>query len=129
MAQNFASATAQLGTGTTALYTNTSSSPVSADAIIGIRIANILATAITVSVWMSPLGSGTVYIAKDLSKIADTFRSHDTDLSIPPNSSVELVQGGAKFVLNDTDVLNASSSDATSSDVVVSVVKAISTAS
>jgi hypothetical protein len=28
MAQNFASATAQLGTGTTALYTNTSSSPV-----------------------------------------------------------------------------------------------------
>ena len=115
MAQNFASATAQLGTGTTALYTNTISSPVSADAIIGIRIANILATAITVSVWLSPTGSGTVYIAKDL--------------SIPPNSSVELVQGGAKFVLNDTDVLNASSSDATSSDVVVSVVKAISTAS
>ena len=115
MAQNFASVTAQLGTGTTTLYTNASSSPTSADAIIGIRIANILATAITVSVWMSPLGSGTVYIAKDL--------------SIPPNSSVELVQGGAKFVLNDTDVLNASSSDATSSDVVVSVVKAISTAS
>ena len=64
---------------------------------------------------MSPTGSGTVYIAKDL--------------SIPPNSSVELVQGGAKFVLNDTDVLNASSSDAVSADVVVSVVKAISTTS
>ena len=115
MAQNFASATAQLGTGTTALYTNTTSSPTSADAIIGIRIANILATAITISVWMSPTGSGTVYIAKDL--------------SIPPNPSVELVQGGAKFVLNDTDVLNASSSDAVSADVVVSVVKAISTTS
>ena len=115
MAQNFASATAQLGTGTTALYTNTSSSPVSADAIIGIRIANILTTAITVSVWMSPLGSGTVYIAKNL--------------SIPPNSSVELVQGGAKFVLNDTDVLNASASENTAADVITSVVKAISTAS
>jgi len=51
MAQNFASATAQLGTGTTALYTNTTSSPTSADAIIGIRIANILATAITISVY------------------------------------------------------------------------------
>jgi|TARA_R110000851_G_scaffold248210_1_gene400710 hypothetical protein len=115
MAQNFASSTSQLGTGTTALYTNTTSSPVSADAIIGIRAANILATAITISVWISPLGSGTVYIAKDL--------------SIPPNSSVELVQGGAKFVLNDTDVLNANSSDAASVDVVTSVVKAISTAS
>jgi|TARA_R110002124_G_scaffold276667_1_gene447573 hypothetical protein len=115
MAQNFASSTSQLGTGTTALYTNTSSSPVSADAIIGIRVANILTTAITISVWIAPTGSGTVYIAKDL--------------SVPPNASVELVQGGAKFVLNDTDVLNASSSNATSADVVVSVVKAISTAS
>ncbi len=89
------------------------------DAVIGIRIANIIATAITASVYIDPLDSGSasnyIYIAKDL--------------SIPPNSSVELVQGGAKFVLNDTDVLNASSSDATSSDVVVSVVKAISTAS
>ena len=115
MAQNFASSTSQLGTGTTALYTNTSSSPVSADAIIGIRMANILATAITVSVFLSPTGSGTVYIAKDL--------------SVPPNSSVELVQGGAKFVLNDTDVLKATSSAATSTDVVVSLVKAISTTS
>jgi hypothetical protein len=83
MAQNFASVTAQLGTGTTTLYTNASSSPTSADAIIG----------------------------------------------IPPNSSVELVQGGAKFVLNDTDVLKATSSAATSTDVVVSLVKAISTTS
>jgi len=112
MAQNFASVTAQLGTGTTTLYTNASSSPTSADAIIGIRMANILTTAITISVFLSPTGSGTVYIAKDL--------------SIPPNSSVELVQGGAKFVLNPGDVINASASENTAADVVTSVVDAIS---
>ena len=112
MAQNFASVTAQLGTGTTTLYTNASSSPTSADAIIGIRMANILTTAITISVFLSPTGSGTVYIAKDL--------------SIPPNSSVELVQGGAKFVINPGDSLRALSSSASSVDVVTSVVDKIS---
>jgi|TARA_R110000787_G_scaffold231431_3_gene338845 hypothetical protein len=115
MAQNFASTTAQIGTATTALYTNTTSTPTSSDAIIGIRIANILTNAITVKIWISPTGSGVVYIAKDL--------------SIPPNSSVELVQGGAKFVLNNTDVLNASASEVLAADVVTSVVKAISTES
>ena len=59
------------------------------------------------------------------------FRSGGTvyiafDLSIPPNSSVELVQGGAKFVLNPGDVINASASEATAADVVTSVVDAIS---
>ena len=38
MAQNFASATSQLGVGTTALYTNTTSSPTSADAIIVLEL-------------------------------------------------------------------------------------------
>ena len=115
MAQNFASTAFQIGTSTTALFTNASSSPVSSDAVIGIRVANILANAITINVWVSPAASGQFYIAKNL--------------SIPPNSSVELVQGGAKFVLNDTDVLNASASENTAADVITSVVKAISTAS
>ena len=113
MAQNFISFTRQLGTGTTALCDTAAAG--FADAVIGIRIANILTNAITVKVFITPSGGGTVYIA--------------FDLSIPPNSSVELVQGGAKFVLNDTDVLKATSSAATSTDVVVSLVKAISTTS
>ena len=114
MAQNFISFTRQLGTGTTALC-DTAAAGFS-DAIIGIRIANVWTNAITINVWVVPTGTANLrYIAKGL--------------SIPPASSVELVQGGAKFVLNDTDVLKATSSAATSTDVVVSLVKAISTTS
>ena len=113
MAQNFASQYTQLSTGTSALLPTPAAG--ASDAVIGIRIANILTNAITINVWVSPAASGQFYIAKNL--------------SIPPNSSVELVQGGAKFVLNDTDVLNASASENTAADVITSVVKAISTAS
>ena len=48
------------------------------------------------------------------------------DLSIPPSSAVELVQGGAKFVMQNTDVLKAQSSAASSVDAYVSVVDSIS---
>ena len=113
MAQNFASTAFQIGTSTTALFTNASSSPVSSDAVIGIRVANVLANAITINVWVSPAASGQFYIAKNL--------------SIPPNSSVELVQGGAKFVMESSDVLKVQSSAANSADVYVSVVDSIST--
>jgi hypothetical protein len=47
-------------------------------------------------------------------------------LSIPPSSSVELVTGGAKFVMQNTDVLKVESDTATSADVYVSVVDSIS---
>ena len=112
MAQNFISFTRQLGTGTTALCDTAAAG--FADAVIGIRIANILTNAITINVWVVPTGTANLrYIAKGL--------------SIPPASSVELVQGGAKFVINPGDVLNGNASEGTAADVITSVVDKIST--
>ena len=86
------------------------------DAIIGIRLTNITTSAITVDVWIDVAGADTtasiVYIADDL--------------SIPPKSSVELIQGGAKMVIQSTDLLRAQASAATSCAAYVSYVDAIS---
>ena len=107
MAQDFVRYSAQATNSASTIFTANSN-----DAVIGIRIANILASAITVDVWVSVTGSVDRYIAKDL--------------SIPPSSSVELVTGGAKFVMQNTDVLKVESDTATSADVYVSVVDSIS---
>ena len=86
------------------------------DAIIGIRLTNITTSAITVDVWLDVAGAGTtasvVYIADDL--------------SIAPKSSIELIQGGAKMVMQNTDLLRAQASAATSCAIWVSYVDAIS---
>ena len=107
MAQDFVRYSAQATNSASTIFTANSN-----DAVIGIRIANIVASAITVDVWVSVTGSTDRYIAKGL--------------SIPPSSSVELVTGGAKFVMQNTDVLNVESDTATSADVYVSVVESIS---
>jgi hypothetical protein len=110
MAQNFISFTTQLGTAASTISTANST-----DAVIGIRATNILATTVTLNVWIVPNGTANIrYICNTL--------------SIPPYSSVELVQGGAKFVLNSGDALKANSSDNTSIDLITSIVDAISTA-
>ena len=81
------------------------------DAVIGIRCCNILTTAITMDVYI--INSATnYYIAKTV--------------SLPPGSSIELIQGGAKIVAASGDVLKAVSSDASSLDVVLSYVDTIS---
>ena len=86
------------------------------DALIGIRLTNITASALTVDVWIDVAAAGTtasvVYIADDL--------------QIPPKSSVELIQGGAKIVMQNTDLLRIQSSAVTSVAAYVSVVDAIS---
>jgi hypothetical protein len=107
MAQDFVRYSAQATNTASTIFTANSN-----DAVIGIRIANILSSAITVDVWVSVTGSTVRYIAKDL--------------SIPPSSSVELVTGGAKFVMQSTDLLRVQSNTATSADVYVSVVDSIS---
>ena len=81
------------------------------DAVIGIRCCNILATAITIDVYIIN-SAANYYIAKTV--------------SIPPAASIELIQGGAKIVAASGDVLKAVSSDATSLDVVLSYVDTIS---
>jgi copper(I)-binding protein len=56
------------------------------DAIIGLRLTNVTANSVTVDVYIDKGGVGTDrYIAKNL--------------SIPPASSIELIQGGAKIVM------------------------------
>jgi len=69
-----------------------------------------------VDVWIDVAAAGTtasvVYIADDL--------------SIPPKSSVELIQGGAKIVIQSTDLLRVQASAATSISAYVSYVDAIS---
>jgi hypothetical protein len=71
------------------------------DAIIGIRLTNITTSAII------------VYLADDL--------------SIAPKSSIELIQGGSKIVMQNTDLLRVQSSASTSCAAYVSYIDAIST--
>ena len=108
MAQDFESNGAQITNSNTTIFTSNSN-----DAVVGLRLANILTTAVTVSVFVSEGGSTTRYLVKDL--------------SIPPASSVELIQGGAKVVLQSGDVLKGIAGTASSIDVWCSVVDQIST--
>ena len=99
---------------TTAAYTLRTAN--SNDALIGIRLTNITASAVTVDVWIDVAAAGStasvVYIADDL--------------QIPPKASVELIQGGAKIVIQSTDLLRIQASAADSISAYVSVVDAIS---
>ena len=86
------------------------------DALIGIRLTNITASAVTVDVWIDVAAAGStasvVYLADDL--------------QVPPKSSVELIQGGAKIVMQSTALLRIQASAVTSIAAWVSVVDAIS---
>ena len=81
------------------------------DAVIGIRCCNIVATTILVDVYITNSATN-YYIAKDV--------------SIPPNSAIELIQGGAKIVMASGDTLNVKSDTASSLDVVMSYIDTIS---
>ena len=80
------------------------------DAVIGIRLCNILTSTIEVDVYI--VNSGNKYLAKGV--------------VIPPNSAIELIQGGAKIVLKNGDVLKAVSNTASSVDIVTSFINQIS---
>ena len=110
MAQDFERACASaVGTSETDLVTSNSD-----DALIGIRVTNILTSAVTCDCYIDKTGSGTDYhICKSL--------------AIPPSSSAELIQGGAKIVIQTTDVLKIKSNTGSSLDVWVSYVDSIST--
>ena len=81
------------------------------DAVIGIRCCNIVATTILVDVKIAK-GGNDYFLAKGV--------------NIPPNSAIELIQGGAKIVLASGDVLEAVSDTASSLDVVMSYIDTIS---
>ena len=108
MAQNFRRYTSNaVGTSPAAVF-----SPDSYDAIVGISLSNILSTAITVDCYIND-GSNNIYLVKDA--------------PIPTGSALQVLDGGAKFVVQNLDVLYVKSSDAASVDVWVSAVDAIST--
>ncbi len=82
------------------------------DALVGINIANTATTQILMDVFIND-GSNDYYIVKDA--------------PIPVGSALQVLDGGAKIVMQASDVLKVQSDTATSADVWVSVVDAIST--
>jgi len=110
MAQDFERAySSAVGTSEATLLTSNSD-----DALIGIRVTNILSSAVTCDCYIDATGAGTDYhICKGL--------------TIPPNSSVELIQGGAKIVIQSGDILHAKSNTGSALDIWVSYVDSIST--
>ena len=53
----------------------------------------------------------------------ETITFLQKDVSIPPNSAIELIQGGAKIVLANGDVLKAQFDTASSLDIVTSFIE------
>ena len=82
------------------------------DAVIGIRCCNVTTSTIEVDVFIDNSGNDH-FIAKGV--------------VVPPNSAIELIQGGAKIVLENNDLLKAKSDTATSLDIVTSFIDSIST--
>ena len=109
MAQNFRRYIARnTGTSPATIFTADSY-----DTVIGIRCANVHASSsANVDVYIND-GSDDYYLIKNA--------------PIPAGGSLELVDGGAKFVVDTGDVLKVVSSVASSIDTWVSVVDAIST--
>jgi len=82
------------------------------DTIVGINLANIVAQQINVSVYITN-NSNNYYIIKDA--------------PIPAGSALQVLAGGAKFVVQSGDRLNIVSDTASSVDAIVSAVDDIST--
>ena len=84
------------------------------DAIVGIRMANIHTSQITVDVAITNDGNTVqAYLIKDA--------------PIPVGGSLELIDGGSKVVLQSGDSVEALASVGSSVDVILSVVDSIST--
>ncbi len=107
MAQNFRRYT-QNDVGTSAATVFTADSY---DTVVGISIANITGASVLVDVYIND-GSNDIYLGKQL--------------PVPSGSSIQILDGGAKFVVQANDALKVVSDTASSLDVWVSTVDAIS---
>ena len=108
MAQNFRRYTSNaVGTGAATIYTADSY-----DTIVGISVSNVTTSAINVSVYIND-GSNDIHLVKDA--------------PITAGGALQVVDGGAKFVVQSGDALKVISDTASSADVWVSAVDAIST--
>jgi len=107
MAQNFRRYTSNnVGTGAATLFTSDSY-----DTVVGISVSNVTTSSVIASVYIND-GSNDIYLIKDA--------------PIPSGSSLQVLDGGAKFVVQASDVLKVVSDTASSLDVWVSTVDAIS---
>jgi len=108
MAQNFRRYTSNnVGTSPATVYTADSF-----DTVIGISVANVTAGSIAVDVYINN-GSDDIYLVKGA--------------PIPSGSALQVIDGGARFVLQNNDALKVVSDTASSADVWVSAVDDIST--
>jgi hypothetical protein len=108
MAQNFRRYTSNdVGASAATLFTADSY-----DTIVGISLANVTASAINVSVYIND-GANDIYLVKDA--------------PIVQGSTMQVLDGGAKYVVQTGDALKVVSDTASSVDVWVSTVDAIST--
>ena len=108
MAQNFRRYVSNnVGTSAVTVYTADSN-----DTVVGISIANVASATINVSVYITSGGN-------DIHLIKDT--------PIVQGSALQIIDGGARFVLQNADALKVISDTASSADVWVSAVDDIST--
>jgi len=108
MAQNFRRYTFNnIGTSAETLFTADSF-----DTVVGISVANVTASAVVASVYIND-GTNDIYLIKDA--------------PIPAGSALQVLDGGAKFVVQNNDALKVISDTPSSLDVWVSTVDAIST--
>ena len=108
MAQNFRRYTNN-DVGTSAATSFTANSY---DTVVGISIANVTASSVNASVFIND-GTNDIYLIKDA--------------PIPAGSALQVLDGGAKFVVQSGDALKVVSNTASSLDVYVSAVDDIST--
>ena len=108
MAQNFRRYTFNnIGTSAETLFTADSY-----DTVVGISVANVTGSSVIASVYIND-GSNDIYLVKNA--------------PIPAGSALQVLDGGAKFVVQSGDALKVISDTASSLDVWVSTVDAIST--
>tara|TARA_B100000214_G_C23793974_1_gene547179 strand:+ start:152 stop:478 length:327 start_codon:yes stop_codon:yes gene_type:complete len=108
MAQNFRRYTKNnVGTSVENVYTADSY-----DTVVGIALTNVAATSINVDCYIND-GSNDIYMIKSA--------------PIPVGSQLNLIDGGAKVVVQNGDVIKVKSDTASSCDVWVSAVDSIST--
>ena len=81
------------------------------DTVVGISVSNILGTTVNVDVYIND-GSNDIYLVKSA--------------PIVPGSALQVLDGGAKFVMQSGDALKIQSDTAASLDVWTSVVDDIS---
>jgi len=108
MAQNFRRYTSNaVGTSASTLFTANSY-----DTVVGISVSNITSSTINVDVYIND-GANDIYMVKDA--------------PVPPGSALQVLDGGAKVVVESGDALKVVSDTASSADVWVSAVDDIST--